>query len=170
MVILFSERKNHTEREIIEILTSFGGNYISDKKIEKNGELFTIVSEYKKTDLKIKGGIAIILNATERFKGQKFPKGITGICEDINRDAFELLKKSKIPLISCGMNPKSTVTLSSINKDTVSVFLQRIITDINGNDIEPFEFKIKLKKSYSQFSLLSSAVILLIYGITPKEF
>lgn len=170
MVILFSKRKSRTEKEIIEILTSLGGDYISDRTIQSNKGVFTVVSEYKPTDLKLKNGIAVILENSKRFDTQAFDNGIIGICEDINLKAFEQFKKSKIPVISCGMNPKSTITLSSINSDTVLVSLQRIITDINNNDIEPFEFKIKLKKNYNPFSITACAIILLLYGIIPEEF
>lgn len=170
MVILFSERKSRTEKEIIEILTSFGGNYISDKTVQSNTGLFTVISEYKKTDLKLNRGTALILDNSKRFEGQQFPQGIIGICEDVNQKAFELFQKSGISVISCGMNSKSTLTLSSLSTDTVLASLQRIITDNNGKEIEPFEFKIKLKKNYNPFSVTASAVILLIYGIIPKEF
>ena len=54
MVLLFSNRKSKTEKEIIEILTSFGADYISDKKVSALNGPFTIVSEYKVTDLKLK--------------------------------------------------------------------------------------------------------------------
>ena len=112
MVIIFSGRKSETEKEIIEILSSNGGDYISDKTILKGKGLFTVISEYKKTDLKIEKGIALILDDTERFKGQSFPFGVIGICEENNKSALGLFKKSKIPVISCGMNPKNTITFS----------------------------------------------------------
>lgn len=170
MVILFSKRKSRIEKEIIEILTSLGGDYISDKTVQSNNGFFTVVSEYKKTDLKLKDGIAVILDNSKRFDTQIFHQGIIGICEDINHKAFELFQKSNIPVISCGMNSKSTITLSSINDDTALVSLQRIISDMNGKEIEPFEFTIKLNKKYNPFSVIASAVILLMYGIIPERF
>lgn len=170
MVILFSGRKSSTEKEIIEILTSQGGDYISDKAVCREKGLFTVISEYKKTDLKLKNGIALIIDDTERFEGQVFPKGIIGICEDSNQKALKLFEKSKIPVISCGMNSKNTVTLSSLNSDTLFASLQRTVTDITGKEIEPEEFRIKLKKSYRPFSVMASAAVLLLCGIVPTEF
>ena len=170
MIILFSKRNSRTEKEIIEILTSFGGNYISDKVILKNKEIFTLVSKYKKTTLNLNCGIALFLSDTNHFSGQEFSKGMVGICEYDNSNALSIFQKNEIPIISCGMNPKSTITLSSVDKEKVTVSLQRIISDINGSEIEPFEFIINLKSDYSLFSVMASAAILLIYGITPNEF
>ena len=170
MVILFSERKNDTEKEIIEILTYHNGNYISDRTIKGDNGAFTVISEYQKTDLQLEKGVVLILGNTKRFKDQKIPTGIVGICEDNNHSAFKLFEKSRIPVISCGMNSKSTLTISSLEDSTMFLSLQRIITDINGNEIEPFEFKIKLKKIYNPFSVMASSAVLLTNGIIPFEF
>jgi len=170
MVILFSGRKSETEKEIIEILCSYGGDYISDKTVRREKGFFTVISEYKKTDLKLKKGIALILDDTERFEGQIFPQGIIGICEDTNQKALQLFEKSKVPVISCGMSSKNTVTLSSLNSETLLTALQRTVTDITGKDIEPGEFKIRLTKGYHPFSVMASVAVLLLFGISPKEF
>lgn len=170
MVILFSERKSSAQKDIIEILTSVGADYISDKEVNASNGLFTIVSEYKKTNLKLKNGIAVICDNTDRFNGQKLPKGIIGVCEDTNTNALELFKSNGTPVISCGMGNKNTITLSSLGNKALLISLQRIITDISGDDIEPIDIKISVKKSYSTFSIMASAAVLLLKGIIPKQF
>lgn len=170
MVILFSGRKSDTEKEIIEILTGYGGNYISDKKVYGSDGAFTVISEYKKTELVIKKGIAVIIDDTDRFERQIFPKGIIGICESSNKQALEIFEKNRIPIISCGMNSKNTVTISSLNNKNLLLALQRTIIGLNENETEPGEFKIKLKKDYKPFSVMASAAVLLLYGILPCEF
>ena len=169
MVILFSDRKTKTEKEIIEILKAYEADYISDKNIHKGGGKLTIISEYKVIDLKIENGIAVFISETDRFKGQKLPRGVIGICEDCNKTALKILSDSKIPVITCGMNSKNTVTLSSINSDTLLATLQRSFTDKNGKEICPEEFKIKQKKNYHPFSVMVSIAVLLLNGITPYE-
>lgn len=170
MVLLFSERKSRTEKEIIDILKAHGGDYISDNAVQSTDGLFTVVSEYKKTDIKIKKGIAIFCDGSERFKNQSFPSGITGICEDSNLEALELFRQSGIPVISCGINSKNTVTLSSINGKALLATLQRTVTDSRGSEIEPAEFKIKLNKDYTPFSVMACVAVLLVKGIVPREF
>ncbi len=170
MVILFSGRKSRTEKEIIEILTKHGATYISDKFVAENQGLFTIISTYKKTDISLNKGIAVFIDDTDRFNQQTFPIGIIGICEDSNIKALELFKKSHNAVISCGINSKNTVTLSSINDDGLLASLQRTVTDNCGNQIYPSEFKIKLTKEFSPFAVMASVAVLLLNGIVPTEF
>ena len=170
MVVIFSSRKSVTESEIIKILTSCGGEYISDNRIFSSDGKFTVISEYKKTELSVKNAIALLLDNSERFNGQRFPQGITGLCENTNRNAIDILSQSNIPVISCGMDGRNTVTASSISENSVMLTLQRRIKDRLGNDIEPGEYLIKLFHSYSTFSVLAGAIILLYEGITPTAF
>ena len=65
------------------------------------------------------------------------------------------------------MGAKNTITLSSINSETLLTTLQRTVTDINGNEIEPEEFKIKLKKEYLPFSVMASVAVMLLCGVIP---
>lgn len=170
MVILFSNRKSKIEKEIIEILTSNGGDYISDKTVMSGKGLFTVISEYKKTELNLKNCVALILDDGTRFENQNFPDGTIGICEDKNIKALSIFQRNNIPVISCGMNGKNTITLSSFNSDTLFASLQRTVTDTNGKDIEPEEFKIRLTKKYSPFSVMASTAVLLLCGIMPNQF
>lgn len=170
MVILFSGRKSAVEREIIDILCKYGANYISDKAVSSAGGRFTVVSEYKKTDIKLKSGIAVFIDDTDRFDNQVFPDGIIGICEDGNLAALKAFKASHTPVISCGMGAKNTVTLSSLGGASLLASLQRTVTDFVGNDIDPAEFKIKLTKKYSPFAVMASAAVLLLIGIKPDIF
>lgn len=170
MIILFSKRNSKPEKEIIEILTNCGANYISDKTVLKGNLNFTVISLYKNSRLNLKKGIAIFTDDTHHFKNQLLPIGITCICEDCNKGALSLLGINRVPVISCGMNPKNTVTLSSIGKESVIMSLQRSITQISGKAIEPTDFKISFSKSYEPFSVMASATALLLSGIIPNEF
>ena len=170
MVILFSNRKNKCEEEIIEILCRNGGTYISDKKVKSGNGLFTVISEYKKTELELDDLIAVFLDDTERFKNQTFPENTIGICENSNTHALSVFEANNIRVICCGMNSKNTITLSSFGDKSLLATLQRSIIDRNGLEIEPSEFKIKLEKSYNPFSVMASCAILLLCGIKPDKF
>ena len=170
MVLLFSDRKSKIEKEIIEILSSYGGNYISDKKVLETDGSFTIISCYKNTELSVNKGIAVFCDSSERFKEQRLPDNTVGICEDGNTLALSVFKKNKIPVIVCGMNSKNTITLSSLNSDTLFAALQRTVTDNNGKLIEPEEYKIQLSKSYEPFSVMASISVLLLNSVKPDRF
>ncbi len=170
VVILLSNRKSNREKELVKILEKYGGNFISDKVLSENGGKFTIISIYKKTEISLNKGIAVFVEKSIRFKDQKFPIGIIGVCEENNKTALETFKKNRNAVITCGINNKNTITLSSISEDTLFATLQRSVYDINGNLIEPCELKIKLTENFSPFSVICSVIILLYHGIIPKEF
>lgn len=170
MVILFAGRKSKTEEEIISILKDYGANHISDRSVTAINSGFTLVSEYKKTELTLKNGIAVMVDHTERFQGQEFPAGMVGVCENTDKTALALMKQSGIPVVSCGMDGKNTVTLSSLGTDILSLTLQRAIPDFSGHIIEPGDYVIQLKKEYQPFSVMASAAVLLLSGIEPKAF
>lgn len=170
MVILFSKRKSKIEEEIIEILLKYGGDYITDKKIIITDSKFTLVSKYKYSEITLKKGIAVFCDDTDRFEKQELPQNMIGICEENNKTALELFKKNCISVITCGMNSKNTVTLSSLNDNTLLTSLQRTVTDSKGTDIMPSEFKVKLNKKYNPFAVMACVAVLLINGIMPTEF
>lgn len=170
MVILFSGRKSKIEKEIIEILSKYGGNYISDKFVGDNSGTFTFLSVYKKSEIKLKKGIAVFIDDTKRFQNQNLPIGVIGICEDLNHKALEIFKNNNIAVISCGINSKNTVTLSSYNSENLLATLQRTLTDNFGNEIDPCEYRIKLSKEFHPFSIMASIAVLLLNGILPHEF
>ncbi len=168
MVILFSDRKSVEEKEIIHILTNLGATYISDKTVKSGKNPITIIGTYKKTDLNIKKGIAVMTGAKNRFEEQKFPNSIIGICECSDKTSVGIFSKSPVAVISCGMGRKNTVTVSSISDDAALLTFQRNITDIYGNTIEPAEYKVRLRGKYREFSVMASAAILLLHGIKPE--
>ncbi len=170
MVIIFTERNNQYEKEIIEILKNHGADHYSDKTISENGGNLKVISIYKHTHLSVKNIIALFLENKNKFEKQIFPIGTIGICEDVNKEALGNFKKSNNTVITYGTNNKNTLTISSFAENKVLVTLQRTIINSNGKKIEPCEFKIKLTKQYSPYSILSSTAILILNGINPKQF
>ena len=134
MVLLFSNRKSKLEKEIRDILTAFGADFITDKSVSATGGFFTVAVCYKKTEINIKKGIALMLDDTKRFEGQIFPDGIIGICEDSNTSALSLFKSNHLPALTCGISHKNTVTFSSIGEKEFILTLQREIFDIKPGD------------------------------------
>ena len=153
MVILFADKKTGTGKEISEILRCSG---------------ISIITEYEKISIKAKNSIAVFAGNTENLRDISLSDCAVGICEDSNLSA--LLMESGIPVITCGMNPKNTVTLSSLTAASALVSLQRTVTDIFGYEAEPGEFRIKLNRGYSPFAVTASAAVFLLSGILPDEF
>ena len=170
LVILLSERKSKNEKEITEILKKYGANHYTDKTIFEGKNGFTCINIYKPTELLVKNALAVFIEKTTKFNKQKFPISIIGVCEDSNKNALENFKKWGNAVITCGINNKNTLTISSFSENSVLVTLQRSVIDLMGNRIEPCEFKIRLSKQYNPYSVLSSVAILILLGINPTEF
>ena len=117
MIIIFTDKKTKCGTEISDILY---------RCIPKRQTDFDIVTEYS--------------------ENIDFPPGSIGVCEDSNSEALKLLMKNCVPVISCGMNGKNTVTLSSVGGSSALVSLQRTVTDIYGSDREPAEFRLRLRR------------------------
>ncbi len=169
MVLLFSDRKSKLEKEITEILTAFGADFITDKSVSAIGGFFTVVVCYKKSEINIKKGIALMIDDTEKFKNQVLPKGIVGVCEDNNSSAIDIFKANRLPAMTCGLSHKNTVTFSSMGKKHFVLTLQREITDINGNTILPCDIKVDFEKEYSPSAVLLSLSVLCLLGFNSGD-
>ncbi len=167
MVLLFSNRNSKLEKEIIEILTAYGANLISDKEVYSVGGFFNVTPRYKHTKINIKKGIVVILDDTEKYSNQIFPQEIIGICEDTNSNALKIFKNNGVPVVVCGNNPKNTLTISSIDNKDFLITLQREIIDVNGKILYPADFKMCFNKLYSPQAVMICCGILNIIGIKP---
>lgn len=145
MVMLFSEEDNKYKKEIKEILSNLGVSCSLTEKMNTKG-------------------IVIFLDNAENIADKGLSKSIVGICEDCNKTALKLFTNSDITVITCGMNPKNTITCSSINSGTYLISLQRNIFNLRGKEIEPQEFKVTLKKKYLPYSVMASVAVILLYG------
>lgn len=67
----------------------------------------------------------------------------------VNSDDKELIrniKGVKANIISCGMSTRATVTLSSIEESSCVFCLQRMIKNLYGNTISPFEIPLSFRE------------------------
>lgn len=169
MVILFSKRKSKIQKEISEILHKFGGDLIEDKKIKLGSGEFTVLSVTKPQELELKTAVAVFCDENEKFEKQVLPKGIIAICESENKLALNILKQNGVAAITCGGNPKNTVTFASITDDSAIITLQRSLCELKGNKIEPADFKIKIPPKFSPFSVMAAVTVLLLCGKNKKN-
>ncbi len=84
------------------------------------------------------------------------------INSDIEID-LKVLTNTSIRVITYGFNSKSTVTTSSITDEDILICLQRNITNINGNIIEPQEILKNRLKEVDTLEILAIMCIEIIY-------
>lgn len=84
---------------------------------------------------------------------------------------IEILKQYNSNIITYGLNQKADITISSIENENILIFVQNNLKNINGKEIEPQEFNIKIIKNSLKKVSNSMAIftILLIYGDFLKK-
>ena len=86
-----------------------------------------------------------------------------------NAEAIKLLKKKKIPAITCGMSSKDTVSLSSRGEGSACVCIQREIEALSGQRVEPREVAVKYEGELSEYSIMAATVTLMLCGALPEN-
>ena len=79
---------------------------------------------------------------------------------DSDKEKLETPLKKGEKIITYGMNPKSTITISAINDEKATVCVQRGFTNFHGKEIEPQEIVVNNTKN--EDVLLNTAVSLVI--------
>ena len=79
---------------------------------------------------------------------------------DSDKEKFEAPIKQGEKVITYGMNPKSTITISAINDEKATICVQRGFTNFSGREIEPQELVVK--NNQNEDILLNTAVSLVI--------
>ena len=74
----------------------------------------------------------------------------------------KLIKNKKSNIITYGINPKSTITVSSVNEEEILISIQREIENIKGRIIEVQEKK-NIKTNNINICLLLNTIELILY-------
>lgn len=100
------------------------------------------------------------------------PKAHAAVLDPENEEAAALLRVHHVPIVTCGLSQKNTVTFSSRTPTTAVVSLQREIHTPDGTLIEPRELPIRLETPRDDYSLLATIAALWLGGMTfpEKEF
>ena len=168
MVVVLSDKEDKAQKEILRILNLQGAGIISEKGIQEAKGDFSVVSIVKPNNIQLEKGVIIMTSEKNTFKNQILPEDVIGICKDTNSAALNLFMKNHIPVITCGTGNKNTLTVSSVNDKGIMISLQRNITDIKGNIIEPIEIKIAAS-AQDFFPLLAATGASLYYGVLPSN-
>lgn len=78
-----------------------------------------------------------------------------------NERQLELISKFKARMITTGMSQKDTVTFSSKGEESCVISLQRMVSAVDGEALEPMEVSCKKLGNCDDFSLLSYAAIMM---------
>lgn len=97
------------------------------------------------------------------------PKACAAVLEPENEQAASLLQARHIPIVTCGLSQKNTVTFSSRTPTTAVISLQREIHTTTGEPVDPRELPVALSAPREDYPLLATVAALWLAGISFPE-
>lgn len=170
MVVLYGITGGFVADEIKEVLSKYGVLSLCGQRVQSfgKGNKFLVLEFATRADIRTDCGIIVTVGEIAESCFLKLPESFFGVVYSADKNALKLLKARKIKTVTCGMSTSDTVMLSSITKSTASVCLQRKITTVFGQTVDPQEFKVILHKKITDYALMASFAVMLLSGITPK--
>ena len=92
------------------------------------------------------------------------------ICDGDDRVVLDTLCRTKIPVVSCGMCAKNSITLSAFDDKSAMISIQRSFCDIFSKNVPAGEYRIALSKPYSPFAVMACTAALLFHQVIPGKF
>lgn len=131
---------------------------------------FLLLDSVAVRSINIENGIAIFKSnmncgdATQDadVSGLMLPTGFTAVVEPENEPAIEIIRRSRVQAITCGLSQADTLTFSSIDTGNAVISLQRAIQSLYGGAILPRDIPVSFGSAYSGYQLLATAAIMLL--------
>lgn len=98
-----------------------------------------------------------------------FEKNTVFILQSEQERYLKSLQRLNFRTITCGASQKDTVTFSSKSEDKIVISLQRPITNLTGENIEPMEIPLKRASLDEDFAWMAYASIQIEIGIIDKN-
>ena len=91
-------------------------------------------------------------------------KNAIAIVDSDDGEPLPAVSSTNLPVITCGLSKKDSITLSSIGREQVVVSVQRSIQCMNGSIAEPQEIPFRLSGPVDHFVLMALTAIVLFLG------
>lgn len=114
-------------------------------------------------------GIFVFKNSFLAKEDPKFCGDFIPVLDAQNCKAAAILNGTGKIAITCGMSAKDTLSIASLDYTAAVVSLQRNITTVTSQMIEPHDFIVTLKDSAGVYPLLAACAVLLLSGIPSGE-
>ncbi len=103
------------------------------------------------------------------FGGIKLPSTYVPVLGEENAGAVPMLTHTGCPVVTCGMSPRDTLSLSSSDFPSALVSIQRDIRTLSGNVMEPADFRVHLSAPSDEYPLLAACAALLLLDTNPEK-
>lgn len=142
--------------------------YIHPELLRKvgNGEARFLVCDCERIP-KVEGssGILFLKNSFDSDMPIAIPDGFLCAFEPQNQRAAALLRAAGAAAVTCGMCAKETLSISSLDYGAAALSLQRSITTVSGDVVEPRDITVELHSAVSPRQMLAVCMVLLMAGV-----
>ncbi|MGN1458412.1 MAG: hypothetical protein ACI4XP_10775 [Acutalibacteraceae bacterium] len=159
-------------RAIISACKNNGGvAVVSENGISETNDnpYFLIVKLQNPYEINCKNGIIVFGKAVGNKTKIKTEKTVA-LLDTANTNALSIVRGSGCAVIGCSMSGHDTISVSGLaGFPTKMISLQRTIRTLDGDIIEPHDFRVRLKEEISVYPLLAGCGVLLLSGISSAD-
>lgn len=110
-------------------------------------------------------GILFFKNSFQPQAGEALAPGLLPVFESRNPVVSAFLREQGAVAVTCGTAARDTLSVSSLDYHSAMVSLQRCMTTLSGEIIEPGDIPVSLRRSHSPHQILAAVSVLLLSGI-----
>ncbi|MCI8360775.1 MAG: hypothetical protein HFE86_05490 [Clostridiales bacterium] len=168
-IMLCGRQDRALPRELSRVLSVCGGVCLdTDEEISVKPECrFLLVQKDRPPRWRTQAGVCVLPPDTGGLHRWQVPAGFVAVAPSDAPAALRMLERQGAPAVACGMSAADTVTLSSIHEGRAVVCLQRVLTTLSGEKVEPGDYPIGLAAPISPYGLMAGIAILLLAGEDP---
>ena len=169
-ILLFVKSNDQSiVKALLPALARYGGvRYIHPELLRKIGEdeaRFLVCDCERIPKVEGSSGILFLKNSFDSDMPIAIPDGFLCVFEPQNQRAAALLRAAGAAAVTCGMCAKETLSISSLDYGAAALSLQRSITTVSGDVVEPRDITVELHSAVSPRQMLAVCMVLLMAGV-----
>lgn len=175
LILLGTDHNKWFYRQLLyEIQKNISYTFLGDEMIKDYGisPRLTICETEEIAKIDTRETILFLKKKANLRKIQHLSSDTIVIVNSENQRQLETISKFKARIITTGMSQKDTVTFSSKSEGNCVISLQRMVSAVDGEKLEPMEIPFKYTGNVDDFCLLSYAAIFMTLDLfkNKKDF
>ncbi|WP_416201135.1 MAG: hypothetical protein ACFWUD_02355 [Thermocaproicibacter melissae] len=157
---------------LIPALATYGGVcYFRSGVAEQYGENghFCLLESVEVPKITLPRGILVLKDKLSATACAEVPDNFVCVIGSGNKQAAQMLCRSKAAVVTCGTGMTDTLSLAGIDSSSACVSLQRNLITLQGNLIEPLDFSVNLSQQRTPQQILFVSAVLLLAGVDVEQ-
>ena len=173
IVLCGKENDSILRNALLPALERYGGAFYASRKqifrVTAEEPAFFVFDCEQVPDVFWEKGILLFKNSCDGLETLSLPPGFFSVFESHNHRAAAMLRRSHSHVDTCGMSTRDTLNIASLDYGSAVLSLQRNITTLAGQILEPHDFKVTVCNNASPRQVLAVAMVLLLSGIDSSS-